>query len=133
MANAIYPSAKEGFLGADIDLMADDIRVVMVDLADYTYNAAHDFLNDVPSGARVGSATALTGKSITGGVFDADDTTIVGVAGDQTEALIIYKHTGTESTSPVIAFYDNAQVVVLPNGGDVVVQWDNGANKIFKL
>ena len=135
MANALYAKGKENLLKADIDMLVDDIRVQLVDLADYTLDlATHDALNDVAAGARVGAATALANKTVTDGVFDADDTTIATVTGDQSEALVIYKHTGVESTSLLIAYIDTATgLPITPGGGNIDVVWDNGANKIFKL
>lgn len=127
MANAVYPKALEGFAGGDIDWDADDIRAILVDLADYTYNAAHDFLDDVPSGSRVAVSTALTGKTKTLGVMDANDTTITSVTGDPAEAVIVYKHTGTEGTSRLISFHDQdglaAGLSLTPDGGNVVIVW----------
>jgi len=56
------------------------------------------------------------------------------VTGDQSESIDIYKDTGTESTSYLIANINSATgLPVTPNGGDIIVQWDNGSNKIFKL
>lgn len=134
MANALYPKAKEAFLSGSIDLTSATIKVVGVDLADYTYSAAHDFYDDIPSGARVGTATALSGKSVTNGVFDASDTTLSSVTGDQFEAVVIFKDTGVEATSNLIAFIDTATGFPLtPSGGNVPITWDNGANKIFAL
>jgi hypothetical protein len=40
-------------------------------------------------------------------VFDAADKTLSAVTGDQSEAIIIYKHTGTDSTSNLIAYIDS--------------------------
>lgn len=135
MANALYVSAKKAFLDGDIDLLNDDIRVILVDAADYTVNlSTHDFLDDVPSGARVATSSALGSKATTGGVFDAADVTFSSVTGDPSEAVIIYKHTGTESTSQLIAYIDTATgLPVTPGGGNITVTWDNGANKIFAL
>lgn len=135
MANVLYPKGREGFLAGDIDWDANDIRVILVDLFDYTYSAAHDNLDDVAAASRVAVSGALTGKSVTDGVADAADVTFSNVTGDQAEALIIYKHTGTESTSRLIAFIDTVSggLPVTPNGGDITVVWDNGANRIFKL
>ena len=134
MANQLYVPFKEGLLNGDFDLNANDIRGILVDAADYTVDLTnHNALDDIPAGARVATA-ALTGESIAGGVFDADDLTFTAVTGDPSEAVIIYKHTGTESTSLLIAYIDTATgLPVTPNGGNIVVQWDNGANKIFKL
>jgi hypothetical protein len=135
MANALYTKFKEGLLNGDFDLNANDVRAILVDLADYTLDiATHNALDDVPAGARAATAT-LTTESITDGVFDADDATFTAVpTGDICEAVILYKHTGTESTSLLMAYIDTATgLPVTPNGGNIVVQWDNGANKIFKL
>lgn len=134
MANALYTKAKEGLLNGDFDLNANDVRGILVDLADYTVDlATHNALDDIPSGARVAVA-ALTGESLVDGVFDADDLTFPTVTGDPSEALVLYKHTGTEATSLLIAYIDTATgLPVTPNGGNILVQWDNGANKIFKL
>ena len=134
MANELYDKGREGFLDGSIDWDTDDIRCILVDTADYTVDlAAHDNLDDIPAGARVATSGALTGKTVAAGVADADDVTFSAVTGDQSEALVIYKHTGTESTSRLIAYIDDATgLPVTPNGGDITVQWD-ATNKIFKL
>lgn len=134
MANGMYTKGIEALMQAGINLVSDTIKVVLVDSADYTVDlAAHDFLNDVPAGARV-ATQALASKSVTGGAFDAADVTFSAVTGDPSEALIIYKDTGTESTSALIMYIDTATGLgVTPNGGDITVTWDNGTNKIFKI
>lgn len=135
MANALYDKGREGFLDGSIDWDTDDIRVILIDTDDYSVNiATHDNLDDIPTAARVATSGALTGKTVTDGVADADDVVFCSVSGDQSEALVIYQHTGTESTSRLIAYIDTATgLPVTPNGGDITVQWDNGSNKIFKL
>jgi len=135
MANAMYDKGREGFLDGSIDWDTDDIRCILVDTDDYSVDlAVHDNLDDVPSGARVAVSGALTGKTVAAGVADADDVTFSSVTGDQSEAIVIYKHTGTESTSRLIAYIDSATgLPVTPNGGDITVQWDSAASKIFKL
>ena len=56
MANALYDKGRQGFLEGSIDWDTDDIRIILVDLADYTVNlATHDNLDDIPAGARVAS------------------------------------------------------------------------------
>ena len=135
--SALYQLFVESYMTQEanqVDLVTDDIRVILVDNADYTVNlTTHDFLDDVPAAARVAVSGALQNKSVTARVFDADDIVISSVTGDPTESLILYKHTGTESTSRLIAYIDNAGVLLTPNGNNVTVAWDNGANKIFKL
>lgn len=135
MANALYGKGREGFLGGDIDWDANDIRVILIDVADYTVSIdVDDFLDDVPGAARVATSGAFTTKTKTLGVADADDVTLTAVTGDPSEALVIYQHTGVEATSRLIAYIDSAtNLPVTPNGGNIVIAWDSGANKIFKL
>jgi len=135
MANTLYPKAKQSFLTGEIDLTSDTINIQLIDSADYTYSSAHDNFDDVAAGSRVGTAVALASKTVTDGVFDAADVTFSSVTGDVSEALIIYKDTGTESTSKLIAFIDSASsgLPVTPNGGNITVTFDSGSNKIFAL
>jgi len=136
MANALYGKGREGFLDGSIDWDTDDIRVILVDTADYPAFSidVDDNLDDIPTAARVKVSDALASKTVTLGVADAADITLSAVTGDASEALVIYKHTGVESTSRLIAYIDSATgLPVTPNGGDITIQWDGGANKIFKL
>lgn len=67
----------------------------------------------------------LTGKTVTNGVFSASNPTFSAVTGDPAEAIVIYKDTGTESTSPLLCFIDNAgSMSVTPNGNDIPVLID---------
>ncbi|MGD9989300.1 hypothetical protein [Pseudonocardia sp.] len=135
MASAIYPKAKEQLLQAGINLSSANVKVVLVDGADYTYSTAHEFLSDVPSGGRVATSANLGSKTFTGGVFDAADTSFTAVTGDPSEILIVYVDTGTASTSRLIAYIDTvsgpASLSVTPNGGDINVTWAAGG--IFAL
>lgn len=135
MANALYDKGRQGFLDGSIDWDTDNIKIVLVDAADYTINlATHDNLDDIPSGARVATSGNLASKTVTDGVADAADVTFSTVTGDPSELIIGYKDTGTESTSRLIFAIDTATgLPVTPSGGDIIVQWDNVANKIFKL
>lgn len=134
MANAMYDPGRDSFLNGDIDYANDTINVYLVDLADYTFSASHQFLSSVAAGARVANAT-LAGKTSTGGVADANDTVLSSVTGDVSEALVLAKWTGSDASSNLIGFIDTAAagLPVTPNGGDITITWDSGANKIFKL
>ncbi len=137
MANALYTKFVESYMtqaANQVDLDADTIKAVLIDAADYTVDIAnHDFLDDVPAGARVATGT-LANKTVTARVFDADDLTLTSVTGDPSEAIILYKDTGVEATSRLIAYIDTATgLPVTPNGANINIVWDSGANKIFKL
>lgn len=135
MANALYGKGRQKFLDGDIDWSAHDIKCVLVDAADYTVSIdSHEFLSDIAVGARVATSGNLASKTATLGVADAADVTFSAVTGDQSEALVIYRDTGSAATSPLIAYIDTATgLPVTPNGADITVTWDNGSNKIFKL
>lgn len=132
MASGLFDKAREAFLAGDIDWAADTIKVVAIDATDYTVDlATHDFLNDVPSLARVATSASFTGKSVANGTADADNVTLTAVTGDSIEALIVYKEGGSAATSPLIAYIEAGPIT--PNGTDIVIQWDDGPNKIFTL
>lgn len=135
MANALFDKARQRFLEGQFNWNTDTIKAVLVDTGTYTVNlSAHEFLSDVGSGSRISTSGAFTGKATTGGAADANDVTFTSVTGASIEAIILYKDTGTDSTSPLIAFIDTATgLPITPNGGDIIVTWDNGPNKIFKL
>lgn len=135
MGNALYTKYREKALQGQINWLTDNIKVVLVDAADYTVNTAtHEFLSEIPSAGRVAISANLTGKTATGGVADANDVTFPSVTGDISEALVIFKDTGTDTTSPLIAYIDTATgLAVTPNGGDITVIWPNDSGRIFSL
>ena len=134
MANALYDAARAAFLGGDLD-WDGDTRLILIDEADDTIDlAADDFLDDRAAPSRVATSGAMTTKTKTAGVADADDVTLTSVTGDPSESVDCYRHTGTEATSNLIFNLDTATgLPVTPNGGNITVQWDSGSNKIFKL
>lgn len=135
MANALYDAGREAFLAGDIDWLNDDIRLILIDTADYTKDlATDDFLDDIAAAARVATSGSLAGKTTTAGVADADDVTLSSVSGDVSEELVGYQHTGTESTSRLIFNIDNAVgLPITPDGGDIIVIWSTGNDRIFRL
>ena len=115
MANAVYPTFRQALLNGEINLATDNIVCYAVDLADYTYSAAHTVLTDLPAGARVAVTGSLASKTITGGVFDSANPTLPSVTGDAFEALVLYDVTSDN----LIAFYDNAEVQETPDGNNI--------------
>jgi hypothetical protein len=135
MANTLYDKARERFLRGQINWDTDTMKVCLVDKNVYTPNfTTHEYLSDVSGSAIIAPGVTLTGKASTSGAADANDVTFTAVSGAESEALIIYKDTGDTATSPLLALIDSATgLPITPNGGDIIVVWDNGANKIFKL
>lgn len=133
MANVLFPKFKEALLAAGLSLSTATIKAQLVDTGAYTYSSAHDFLDDVPSAARIGAAVALTAKTITLGVFDAADVGFGATTGATAEAIVIYNDTpAAETGKHLIAYIDTATgLPVTPNGGAINVTWH--ADGIFAL
>ena len=120
MANTLYDSARQGFLEAQINWLTDTMKVLLVDAGAYTPNVStHKFLADIQVSSRIAGPVTLTSKTTTGGAADAADVTFTSVSGASIEMIIIYKDTGTEATSPLLAMIDTATgLPITPNGGD---------------
>lgn len=134
MASALYGKGREKFLNADIDWAVDDIKVSLIDTGTYTVDIDVDEFHSDLSGI-VATSANLGSKTSTLGVADAADVTFTAVSGSSVEAIVVWKDTGVSGTSPLIAYIDSASagLPVTPNGGDITITWDSGANKIFKL
>jgi hypothetical protein len=140
MANKLYPKWKEAVMqAASNSSLGGTVKALLVNTTGpgttYTYDDAHQFLSDVPAGARISTSGALANKTFANGVFDADDTTFPLVSGDVSEAIILYIDTGVAGTSRLVAYIDTGitGAPVTPGGSDINVVFDNGANKIFAL
>ena len=145
MANALYGLGREAFLGGDIDWDADDIKCILADTTDYTASIDVDqYANKdtIPDAARVtnGLSGNFASKTKTLGVADAADITLSSVSGEECEAIVIGQDGGDGFVSQsgtndrLIAYIDTATgLPVTPNGGDITIAWDSGANKIYKL
>lgn len=150
MANALYDKGREAFLKGQINWIDDTIKVALVkipstgaaqssDGSDYKVNiATHQFLSSVPVNAVLATETLIRSDAdghALNGIANAADLTFTNVTG-KVGALIIYKQStnGERSSSQLIAYLDtlNGLPYDKPNS-DIKIQWDNGANKIFKL
>ena len=123
MANAVQASARKLFLDGSIAFGTDTIKAVLTKT--YTYSSAHDYLDDVTAGGRVATVT-LASKTTTGGAFDSADPTFTAVAsGSTVTGLWLYKDTGTESTSPLIAYFDtqasSSAISTATSGADITI------------
>lgn len=125
MADVIYNSVKKDLLDGAIDFANDTIKLALV-TSSYTPNQdTHNFFDDITNEV-VGAGYTADGATIANpantqddtdneGVFDGDDVTwtssTITAAGG-----ILYKSTGTDSTSPLIAFLDFGGDIVSDNG-----------------
>lgn len=143
MTNALFDKGREGFLAAEIDWDTAVIKAALV--RGYTPNlATHKFVSDVTGagGTLVATSSGLASKTVTDGIADAADVTYSAVsAGAAIPYILIFQSSAVggggdvaATAQRVIALIDTGtNLPVTPNGGDITVAWDNGANKIFKL
>jgi hypothetical protein len=138
MANSLFAAYKAVQLGdaavsgfSVVNWESDDCRLVLIDTADDDPNVNTDQdLADIAGAARVAVSGALATKTAVLSsntlTMDAADVTLTAVTGDQSEELLIYRHTGTEATSLLIVSYDTftSGMPITPNGGDIQIQWN---------
>lgn len=140
MANALFDKGREGFLTASMGWLAGSVPGTWVPYIFGSFNvnlAGNTFLSDVPNTVWRARGTYLTTKGVVAGVASAANTLVAGVgsAGSATAVWIgLVNETGASQTSLLGAYIDTATgLPFLPNGGDVQINWDTGANCIFKL
>lgn len=135
MANALMNvfrnvAAGDNAAQAYVDFLDETIKAMFVDGADDIPVVTDQDIADILSAARVpaiASCPALGTKtvgSVATGVADAADTVFTSLTGDQSEYLILFKDTGVEGTSTLLAIWDTATGLPLtPNGANVTVTW----------
>lgn len=115
MADVIYNNFKKLIMNGGIDLDTDTIKVALVTSAYTPDQDTHDFFDDVTNevvgtGYTAGGAS-LANKAVTAdntdneGVFDADDVSWT-TSTITARGAVIYKSTGTASTSALICYLD---------------------------
>ena len=134
MANALYGKGKEHILNGDIDIDTATIKAILLSSSYVPSLSTHEIISDV-STYRLNTDQTLLGVTKALGVVDANDVTFTAVAAGATAKYVaIYKDSGVAGTSYLIALYDTiTNFPVTTNGGDIVIQWDNGVNKLFAL
>ena len=126
--NAYKTSLFDGDDFADLD--TDTIKVALV--SGYTPDIdLHDFWDDVSANEVSGTGYTAGGETLTvtvsqdstddEGVFDALDVTWTGLDVGTPSHAIIYKDTGTPSTSPLICYME---IATASNGGDYTISWN---------
>lgn len=130
MSNLVYTKAKTSLLEGGFDLLTDTLKVALVS-SSYTVDGVNDQYWSTASSALIASPVALTGVTVVAGVFKANSVTFPSVAsGSTVAALVLYKDTGTPSTSPLLIYVDVCSgLPFATTGSDINVVW-NGSGII---
>ena len=119
MANGVYNKGLYELAAALTDLDAADLRVLLVN-GGYTFSKAHNFVADVVANEITAAGyarQALTGKTVTEddtnnrAYLDADDPVFPAMAAGETiGGAVVFRHTGSDATAPLLFFIDVADV-----------------------
>jgi len=132
--NALYDRGRQAFLEGGIAWLTDNIKAILVSAAYAPQLAVDQFLSDIPPLDILATSADLSSKGSVAGVASAADVTFPTVSGPPAVAIVLYKDTGSTSTSQLIAYIDTGiGLPVVLSGGDILIRWDVGPNKIFKL
>jgi len=115
MADVIYNSFKRDIMNGGIDLDTDTIKVALVTSTYTPDQDVHDNFDDVTNevsgsgytagGATLASAAVTVDNTDNEGVFDAADTSWT-TSTITARGAVVYKSTGTASTSKLICYFD---------------------------
>lgn len=132
MADVIYNSFKKDIANGSIDLDTATIKVALVTSSYTPDQDAHtkfsDITNEVSGTGYTAGGATLTTPSVTQdntnnrGVFDADDVTWSSST-ITARGAVLYKSTGTASTSPLIAYIDFGADKT-STSGNFTIQWN---------
>jgi hypothetical protein len=144
MASLLYNEGNESIIDRNIDLLADTIKAMLVS-AVYTPNKDDQFIDaggasDAVDARLTGTTDQTLGSKVIGKdttsdfvYFDAANPTFSAVTTGQTAVgLVVYKDTGTPTTSKLIAYLDFTDTPT--NGGDITIDFAAPASGgIFRL
>jgi hypothetical protein len=139
MANGFYMHGMKHFSRGNILWLASagsNIRTALVDAADYTVDLTNHEFRDaagLAAGIEETSANMTLIDGASDGIVDGNDVTFTGTTGDTCEGILVYQNVGSAATDRLLFWWDSASGLPVTLGGDVTVQWDNGASKIAKI
>lgn len=147
MANALYDPGREGFLDGTIDFDTATIKAALARLTAGgapVFTASQKFVSDLTATHTLvpAAGVALTTKTVTAGVADADNVLFSAVPSNaNNHVIVLYQSSAVTGGGDVaataqrlIAWIDTGtNLPVVPNGGDVTIQWAAASPNIFKL
>lgn len=141
MASRMYNRGMYEIINQTTNWDTGDIRVLMVDDS-YSFDPDSNFVSDVSADEisttnyvrKVLQNTTITEDDANDEVLmEADDETWTDLGpatgGPIVAGVVIFRHTGVDTTAPLITFIDFTDTQV--NGGDFTVDWDD-TNGIIK-
>ena len=130
MASARYPKGMKHLLDGDIAMLGDDIVALLYDTSAGAYDAADEWISDLPGAGIIARSGPLSGKTTTLGVFDANNESVLAIPAATIEAIIIAADLGADGASPLLVYIELAAPYT-STGIDATIVWN--ASGIFEL
>jgi len=114
MQSQLFPSARQLFLTGALDWLAGSMRAVL--LADsYVPTFTESNLSDIPSAVRISISALMLSRTAVNGIAGGVAVNLGTIlSGTLVSKAVIYKDTGVEATSTLIAFIGDDGLVNQP-------------------
>ena len=133
MANVFYDNAKKNLWNGTINLASDPLYVALMTSGYTPAQTTDQYWSGISSNEASGTGYTAGGQALTGQAVTADTTNHRGkftannvtwsTATITAVGAVIYKNTGTPSTSPVIGYIDFGGSKS-SSAGNFTIQWD---------
>lgn len=139
MTKALADSYRQSLLDSSAPNLSSATIKVMALTSGYTYNTAHNFVDDIGAGnpPRVVESSGLASKTITNGTFDAADLSLGSPAAGSTitQFWIFADLGGAESADPLIYYFNEdangSAISIATDAADITIVWH--ASGIFRV
>lgn len=132
MANAAYNLAKKKFLDGALNFASADLRVLLL-TSGYTFDADHEFVDDLTPGSNELTGTGYARKTLAGKATavdntndraegDAADVAYTAINAGTAAAAILYCHVTDDTDSYLVGKLDTGGFPLVTNGGDASLQ-----------
>ena len=141
--SSLFHPGREGFLTGEIVWKPSAAVIKAALLRGYTFNNSHKFVSQVTgAGGEMVATATLTGLTFANGVAGADDVTYTAVAeGTAIPHILLFMASPVGGGADVATTSQRLNGLIdqanglpcVPNGEDINVSWNPGADRIFRL
>lgn len=113
MTSQLYPTARQAFATGTLNWTSGNWKALLL-ASSFVFDGTQQYLSGIPSAAILATA-AITNRTASLG-FCTGDTIPFGTiaSGQQAGYVVFYQDTGNPATSPLVVFFDEAQIPGMP-------------------
>lgn len=110
MEARLFSYARELFATAQLDWTAGDVRAVLLP-PEVALDGSEQFLSEIASGARIAISEIIGNRTAANGVCNGDPAEFPSLADTRlVQSVVLFKDTGSESSSLLIAYYGDENI-----------------------